>query len=52
MLSKLGADPHPKSFAMKMDGTKSLRMGPLKHKEMLRECIEEMSRCAVSLSFL
>jgi hypothetical protein len=49
MLSTLGAHPTPYGFNLRRDGHGHINSGPFKNSELLKECVEELAKCTLSL---
>jgi len=49
MLSTLGAHPTPFSLNLRRDGQGIIHLGPFKQSDLLRGCVEELAKCALSL---
>jgi hypothetical protein len=49
MLSTLGAHPTPYGFSLRRDGHGNINLGPFKQADLVRECIEELAKCTLSL---
>lgn len=52
LLSNLGAHPTPQSLELKKDGTKLLNTGPFKHRDLLKETLEEIARAVLGLAIV